>query len=321
VKEARRGVSMLWWRYPRWAGRLMMAWFLLSLVTGPVVSVHVSNGASVSHPGVSILTRLVGWAFSAFFAWRVTRGGRISRMLLILVGEVGVISLVIALAIQFRLAELGMLALLAAQVALLLSPAVYRRTRPGGQPGASVALWRRRTPPRLTAALAAGAVLGLAGAAVSAAMISGRVNEYDTGIVRVQPGHQVSVILSAGHYGAFGGCEDGWGCEQIRGRNLSVLGTRSGVVTLVPDGPYDYERTFAGQLSDRTATFTVPVRESVRFALRANVRQPVFIALVQGKANVVRGWAVTAAGFGLLLLCSLAGLAWPVSRRIGEGRW
>lgn len=311
---------MLWWRYPRWAGQLMTAWFLLSLVTGPVVSVHISDGTAGSHPGVSILTRLVGWASSAFFAWRVTLGGRISRMLLILAAEVGIISLVIALAVGFSLAELGILALLTAQLALLLSPSVYRRTRPGGQPGATLALWRRRTPTWLVTALAAGVVSGLAGAAVSAAIISGRVNDYDTGIARVQPGHRVSVILFPRRYGVFGGCEDVWGCEQIRSRDLSVRGTASGAVALAPDGPYDYERTFSGQLSDRTATFEVPVSESVRFALSGKVRQPVFIAPVQTKADVVRGWAVTAAGFGLLILGSLAGLAWPVRRGVA-GHW
>ena len=311
---------MLWWRYPRWAGRLMTAWFLLSLVPGPVFSFYVSDGASVSHPGVSILSRVFGWAFSAFLAWRVTCGGRVSRTLLILAAETGLISLVIALAVHFRLAELGMLALFAAQLALLLSPAVYRRTRPAVQPGVTVALWRRRTPAPLVAALAAGAALGLAGTAVSAAMIHGRVNDYNASIVHIRPGHHASAILSPGHYGAFSRCEDVWGCGLINARTLSVRGALSGAATVVADGPYDYERTFTGQLFNRTSTFTIPVRESVRFVLSAHVRQPAVIALVQDKADAVRGWAVAAAGFGLLLLVSLAALAWPVRRSV-PGRW
>ena len=146
----------------------MTAWFLLSLVTGLVVSVNVSGGA---HPRIDIAARVAGWAFSAFFAWRVTRGGRISRMLLILEALGWVIALVIVLAVQFRLAQFGLLAATAAQLALLLSPAVYRRTRPGGQPGRWVALWRRRTPVPLVAAVAAGAAAagrgsGLRGGAV-----------------------------------------------------------------------------------------------------------------------------------------------------------
>ena len=53
-------------------------------------------------------------------------------MLLVLEALGGVIALVIALAVQFGLAELGLLAATAAQLALLLSPAVYRRTLLGG---------------------------------------------------------------------------------------------------------------------------------------------------------------------------------------------
>jgi hypothetical protein len=197
----------------------MTAWFLLSLVTGPVVSVHAyaSNGAA----GSSVLTRLIGWALSAFFAWRVTRGGRISRMLLILEAEGGLVSGVMGLAIHFRLTQLGVLAATAAQLALLLSPAVYRRTRPGAQPGAKMALWRRRTPVPLVTALAAGVALGLTGMAVSA----------------------------NGHPHA-----------------------------------------------------------------------PALIIPAQDKADAVRSWKVSEAGFGLLLLGSLAGLAWPVRRTVA-GDW
>ncbi len=140
----------------------MGVYFLLSLATGPAISVRIGTGA---------LSRLVDWALLAFFVWRVTRGGRISRLLLVVVAEAGLIAAVIVLAIRFSWGELGLLAACGAQVALLLSPAVYRRTRPADESHGSVALWRRRRPAPLVAALAAGAVLGLAGAAASAAVI------------------------------------------------------------------------------------------------------------------------------------------------------
>jgi hypothetical protein len=313
---------MLWWLYPRWAGRLMTAWFLLSLVTGSVVSVH-QYGPLGSHPSTTIASRLVAWAISAFFAWRVTRGGRISRMLLILTNGDGFITLVVALAKSFELAELGMLALVAAQLALLLSPAVYRRTRAGAEPGANVALWRRRQPAPLVTALAAAAALGLTGMAVCVAVVSDRVRDYDAGAARVQPGHSVSVTLSPGHYGAFGRCDGMLGCGQIDAHSLSVRGALSGAVGLFADDPYTpyaYRRTFGGQPYVTTSTFTIPVREPVRFALSTRISRPAVIALVQDKGDLTRGWSAAETGFGLLLFGSLAGLAWPV-RRGTQGRW
>jgi hypothetical protein len=46
-----------------------------------------------------------------------------------------------------------------AQFALLLSPAVYARTRPAGESSDPAAEWLRHTPARLTAALAASAAV------------------------------------------------------------------------------------------------------------------------------------------------------------------
>jgi hypothetical protein len=311
------------WRDPRRAWLLMTAWFLVSLATGPVVSVHVSADGS---PRISILTRLIDWALSAFFAWRVTRGGRVSRLLLILANGSALIALVMTLAADFRpqaagakLAELGMVAALAAQVALLMSPAVYRRTRPGGQPGEMVALWRRRWPGPLVTALAAGAALGLIGAAVCAAAIGDRIREYDSATVRVPAGHTVSLLLSPGDYGAFTGCADHFGCPFIKPRDLSIRGI-SGAVTAV-----DYEgidgRTDAGQPFARALKFTIPIMEPVWFTLHRDPGQPVLIAPAETKKHMVKGWVVAAGCCGLLFLGSLAGLAWPVRRRTAAGGW
>jgi len=303
-------VSVLW-RDPRRAWLLMTAWFLLSLVTGPILSVHVSNGS----PATSFLTRLVSWAFSAFFAWRVTRGGRISRTLLILAAAGGALASVITLASQPRLAELGLLADQAAQLAVLLSPAVYLRTRPGGQPGARIPLWRRRSPAPLMAALAVGALLGLAGVAICAAVIGDRIRDYNAATLRVPAGHIVSILLTPGDYGAFVGCADHWGCPSIKPRDLSIRGVH-GAITAVSFQQID-GRTDAGQMFAQSLRFTVPLEEPVWVTLHRNPGQPVLIAPAQTKKHIVRDWVVAACCCGLLLLGSLAGLAWPVGRRGG----
>jgi hypothetical protein len=301
----------------------MTAWFLLSLVTGPIVSVHVSADGS---PRISILARLTGWALSAFFAWRVTRGGRVSRMLLILANGSGLIAVVITLTADFRpqaagtkLAELAMAAALAAQVALLMSPAVYRRTRPGGQPGDTVALWRRRWPVPLVTALSAGTALGLIGAVVCAAVIGDRIREYDAATVRVPAGHTVSILLSPGDYGAFAGCDDHRGCPFIKPRDLSIRSI-NGAITAV-DLEQSDGRTDAGEQFDQSLKFTVPIAEPLWFTLHRDLGQPVLIAPSQTKKHIVKGWVVAAGCCGVLFLGPLAGLAWPVRRRTQAGSW
>ena len=287
----------------------MVAYFLLSLAVGPAINVGIGTGA---------LSGAIGWVLSAFFTWRVTRGGRCSRMLLIVATGAGLIAAIIMMAITFSPAELGDLAASGAQIALLLSPAVYARTRPTGQGAGAVALWRGRRPARLVAALAAGAVLGLAGAAASAAVISDKVHGYDADSVRLLAGHPVRLTLSPGAYSAFGGCIDEWGCAQLSARDLSIRGTLSGPARTTPYGGFDTansgfeQRTVDAQQFVRELAFTVPVREPVRIAFNSNPRQPVLIAPSQDKAAVIRGGIVAAAGCALLLLGSLTGLAWPL---------
>jgi hypothetical protein len=286
----------------------MVAYFLLSLVTGPVFSVRV---------GASPAWGLAGWAATAFLAWRVTRGGRVSRMLLILTAWTGVIEGVITPAIRFSPDPLA-LAACGAQLALLLSPAVYQRTRPARPGTGRVALWRRRRPARLVAALAAGAVLGLAGAAASAALISGRSHDYDSATVRLPAGHPVQVTLAPGSYSAFGGCIDRWGCAGLSPRDLSVRGALSGPVRVVPYGGFDTklpgfeQRTVDGQLFVRELAFTVPVREPVQMTLNVHPRQPVLVAPTPDKTGLLLGGIIAASGSALLFLGSLAGLTLPL---------
>ena len=145
------------WRDPRRAGLLMGTYFLISLAAGPVVYIRVGSGP----PG------LAGHAFGAvvagFLAWRVTRGGRVSRTLLIIAAEIAFLVTASEIASRFGPAIFGMLAAYAAQVALLLSPAVYQRTRAPGW--AAPAGWARLRPPLVVILLGilAGLVVTLLG--------------------------------------------------------------------------------------------------------------------------------------------------------------
>jgi hypothetical protein len=139
----------------------MVAYFLLSLVTGISISVGVGPGPF----------SLSGWVATAFFAWRVTCGGRISRMLLIVLSWSGFIFAVVSARTGLSVAEFGTLVASVAQIALLLSPAVYERTRPDD--GGRLPLWRTRHPRWLAVTLAVGAVLGLAWVVVYATALRG----------------------------------------------------------------------------------------------------------------------------------------------------
>ena len=102
----------------------MLLFFLLTLLAGPVVSVRVGAGSAPRDGGG------YDWIVSAFLSWRVTRGGRISRMLLILGTGLGYLATALSLATHFRPATFGVLAICLVQLALLMSPSVYWRTRP-----------------------------------------------------------------------------------------------------------------------------------------------------------------------------------------------
>jgi hypothetical protein len=144
------------WRDPRRAWLLMWAYFLLSLAVGPVIYLYVGP-AGVSP--MSAVGHWYDWIFSAFFAWRVARGGRISRMLLIIGAGAGYLAATSKIAQQFTPELFGYLALYGAQIALLVSPAVYLRTRPVGR---VEPLPRTRVRPPLSLLLL-GILIGLCG--------------------------------------------------------------------------------------------------------------------------------------------------------------
>jgi hypothetical protein len=84
----------------------------------------------------SWLTRSVGppnplasFLITAFLAWRVSRGGRVSRMILIIVSGASCAVTAFAVARRWDLTIMALVIICVAPVALLASPPVYGRTR------------------------------------------------------------------------------------------------------------------------------------------------------------------------------------------------
>ena len=73
---------------------------------------------------------LASFLVAVFCVWRVSRGGRISRMILIVVSGLSYVSAVLAVARSWDLVIVGLIVIYATQIALLVSPAVFGRTRP-----------------------------------------------------------------------------------------------------------------------------------------------------------------------------------------------
>jgi hypothetical protein len=139
------------WRDPRWTGLLMAGYVLLSLAVGPAGFFRADTRP------VGLGTTVSGTLAAAFFAWRVTRGGRISRMLLIWTTWGAFAATAFDIAPRFGPAIFAALVACAVQLALLLSPAVYQRTRPRGWAGPTD--WTRARPP--LALLVFGVLAGL----------------------------------------------------------------------------------------------------------------------------------------------------------------
>jgi hypothetical protein len=318
-KKVRPGMSRAWnslWRDPRRAGWLMSAYFLLSLVTGPVIYLRVGPAPLVPGPGA------FGWVFSAFFAWRVTRGGRVSRVLLIVGAVLSCLAAVSMVAFRFTPAALGVLAAGGVQVAVLLSPAVYQRTRPGGRAartgepaGPQPQRQRRRSPRWLVTALVVAAAAGLTGAAVAEAAITGRVASYNSRTVHLRPGQPSRVTLTQGRYFAFVGCSDYVGCPPLDPRQLTVRAPgHIGVANVSFSGSPDM-RSEAGQQFQPTLVFTVPAREQVLISLSASPGQPVFVAPSEQESRYLIHWVEVAVASAVLLLAALAALDWALPWR------
>jgi hypothetical protein len=114
-----------------WHGQplvLMTAYLALAVLAQWVaMTMHVSDWKVSSG----------GWLLpTAFWCWRVAAGGRISRRILFFLSGVAYGSTVVFLASWWDPQAVALIAIAAAQLGLLLSPAVYLVTRLGTIPGA-----------------------------------------------------------------------------------------------------------------------------------------------------------------------------------------
>jgi hypothetical protein len=131
------------------AGDLLAIYLLLGLaaVAAAAVARPALNCSASAKCWVPYDDQPVWLPVMAFLAWRVSHGGRVSRIGLIGWSALGYTAVATTIASVWSLAALSLLAIYAIQVALLTSPAVYQRVRrddhadlPG--PGA-----RRARPP------------------------------------------------------------------------------------------------------------------------------------------------------------------------------
>jgi hypothetical protein len=107
------------WRRPG-AGEMLLAFLLLAAIT-----FTWSWPSHTASPQNTLLPFLI----TAFLTWRVSRGGRISRMILIIGSGVSYAVVVLAVARFWDPAIMILVIICAAQIALLVSPPVYGRTR------------------------------------------------------------------------------------------------------------------------------------------------------------------------------------------------
>jgi hypothetical protein len=144
------------WRRPG-ANEILLAYLLLATI-GFVLN-WLSSSASPQSP-------LLSFAITAFLTWRVSRGGRISRMILIIVSTASCAVTAFAVARLWDLTVIALVIICVAQVALLVSPPVYGRTRRSGPIPVRARGWAQlvRRPPvwLLPCGLLAGVVVTLA---------------------------------------------------------------------------------------------------------------------------------------------------------------
>ena len=125
------------WRRPG-ADEILLVFLLLDAI-GFICS-GLSHSASPRNPLPSFLTDL-------FLAWRVSRGGRISRMILIIGSGGSYAATALTVARRWDVAVVALVLISAVQVALLVSPPVYGRTRPAPIQVRAQS-WSQLLPPR-----------------------------------------------------------------------------------------------------------------------------------------------------------------------------
>ncbi len=109
------------WRRPG-VNEILLVLLLLA-ATGFIVSWLSQSYSPRDYPLPSFLV-------TVFLTWRVSRGGRISRALLIIGSGLSLAVSALAIARLWDVSVVALVTISAAQIALLVSPPVYGRTRP-----------------------------------------------------------------------------------------------------------------------------------------------------------------------------------------------
>ena len=117
-KSPRAAVSRIW---RSGAGQVLVLYLILDVIAVAC--------AAVAHPALPQRAQAHWLPLAAFLAWRVSRGGRPSRVILIILGILSFAGDAFIGTRSWSLLALLLLAIYAAQIALLVSPAVYQRTR------------------------------------------------------------------------------------------------------------------------------------------------------------------------------------------------
>jgi hypothetical protein len=102
-----------------------------------ILDVIAAMCAAVAH--LALPQGTVPWLLvAAFLTWRVSRGGRVARVILIIVSGLFFAGAAHIRSSSWSPSVLVLLAIFATQIAVLVSPAVYQRTRPNPQPDLGV---------------------------------------------------------------------------------------------------------------------------------------------------------------------------------------
>jgi hypothetical protein len=136
VERDEASVARIWRNNP---GQLLASYLILGLIAVAVVA--------VSHPLPSAKAQLLWFPVAVFLAWRVSAGGRASRVILLLVSTYSFASAAFTGTRLWSLGILALLAIYATQVVLLVSPAVYQRTRRNAPPEWVPTVSMRWVPP------------------------------------------------------------------------------------------------------------------------------------------------------------------------------
>jgi hypothetical protein len=118
----------------------LLAWYV-------VLDVFAAGCAAVAHPALPQRAQAPWLPLAAFLAWRVSRGGRLSRVILIVAGLLSGAEAAFISSRSWSPVVLLLLAAYAAQIALLVSPAVSERTRQDPLAGQAATTSAQYRPP------------------------------------------------------------------------------------------------------------------------------------------------------------------------------